>query len=142
MTRGYAVERTIDASPEEVWALLTDPAGYPDWNPSVVSLDGRIAEGEKIRLVSTVSPTRPFSLTVTALASPARMVWADGMPLGLFRGVRTFLLRRDGATTRFSMREEFTGPLAPLIFRSIPDLTGSFQQFADGLKRAAEARVR
>jgi hypothetical protein len=36
------------------------------------------------------------------------------------------------------MTEDFTGPLAGLISTSIPDLTDSFDMFADGLKAAAE----
>ena len=39
------------------------------------------------------------------------------------------------------MEEVFSGPLAPLITRVIPDLSASFEQFADGVKAAAEARV-
>ena len=34
--------------------------------------------------------------------------------------------------------EEFTGLLAGLIFRTIPDLGPSFRQFVDGLKKQAE----
>jgi hypothetical protein len=37
------------------------------------------------------------------------------------------------------MQERYSGPLARLIARAIPDLTESFAQFADGLKRAAES---
>jgi hypothetical protein len=48
------------------------------------------------------------------------MVWSRGMPLGLFKGVRTFTLAADGAATRFTMREEYTGPLLPMIWRSSP----------------------
>jgi uncharacterized protein YndB with AHSA1/START domain len=139
MARSYAVERLIDASPERVWSLLTDALSYRDWNKAVVSLDGRIAVGEKIKLVSVVNPKRVFSLTVTEMQQPRRMVWSDGMPLGLFRGVRTFALRpQDGGGTVFSMEEVYSGPLAPLITKAIPDLTESFDQFADGLKQAAE----
>jgi hypothetical protein len=36
------------------------------------------------------------------------------------------------------MREEFTGPLLPLIGRSIPDLQPSFDKFANGLKKRVE----
>ena len=36
------------------------------------------------------------------------------------------------------MREEYRGPLLPLIWRSMPDLGPSFEQFARGLKRRAE----
>jgi uncharacterized protein YndB with AHSA1/START domain len=139
MARSYAVERLIDASPEQAWSLLTDAQSYRDWNKAVVSLEGRIAVDEKIKLVSVANPKRVFSLTVTEMRQPHRMVWSDGMPLGLFRGVRTFALRpQDGGGTVFSMEEVYSGPLAPLISKAIPDLTKSFDQFADGLKQAAE----
>lgn len=36
------------------------------------------------------------------------------------------------------MREEYTGPLAPLIWRSIPDLQPSFDQYVNGLKARAK----
>jgi hypothetical protein len=61
--------------------------------------------------------------------------------MGLFKGVRTFTLTPQGdGVTRFSMREEYTGPLLPLIWRSMPDLGPSFQRFANGLKRRAEGK--
>jgi hypothetical protein len=60
------------------------------------------------------------------------------MPLGLFTGERTYTLQSEGQSTRFTMREQYSGPLASLIVRSIPDLGPSFQQFADGLKKQAE----
>jgi len=139
VAKTYSVHRSIHASPERVWGLLTDPDGYTRWNPAVVSLEGHIAPGETIKLVSAVSPKRTFSLSVTELEPERRMVWSDGMPLGLFKGVRTFGLRSlaDGRT-EFSMEETYTGALAGLITRAIPDLTESFGQFADGLKTASE----
>jgi len=60
------------------------------------------------------------------------------MPLGLFTGERAYTLEDQGPATRFTMREQYTGPLAGLIFKSIPDLGPSFQQFADGLKHQTE----
>jgi hypothetical protein len=69
-----------------------------------------------------------------------RMTWRGGMPLGLFTGIRTFTLtRQPGGAVRFDMREEYTGPLAGLIFRSVPDLRPSFERFAAGLKRRVES---
>jgi hypothetical protein len=54
--------------------------------------------------------------------------------------VRTLTLApcSDGST-RFTMGEEYTGPLLPLIWRSMPDLGPSFRQLADGLKQRAES---
>jgi hypothetical protein len=140
MAKRYAVERVIEASPEAIWSVLADARSYPSWNPTVVSLDGRIAPGETIKLVSTVNPQRTFALKVSRLDPGREMVWSSGMPLGLFRGVRTFSLRPLGSgSTRFSMEEVYSGPLAPMITEAIPDLTDSFSEFADGLKAAAEA---
>ena len=139
MATSYAVRRTIQATPERVWQLLADGPGYPGWNPSVVSLDGTLAVGEKIRLVSTVAPKRTFSLTVAEMDGPRRMVWTDGMPLGLFKGVRTYTLEPVAGGTEFAMEEVFTGPLAPLITKAIPDMTESFAEFAAALKAATEA---
>ena len=36
------------------------------------------------------------------------------------------------------MREEYSGLMLPLIWKSIPDLNPSFEKFAAGLKRLAE----
>jgi hypothetical protein len=61
------------------------------------------------------------------------------MPLGLFRGVRTFTLTPvPGGATAFAMREVFSGPLLGLIKRSMPDLQPSFDEFARSLKLRAE----
>lgn len=135
----YSVKKTIAASADQVWALLTDAAGYQSWNPTVISLDGEIDIGKKIKLVSTVNPKRAFKLKVEEMRPPTRMVWADGMPFGLFKGVRTYTLRpmSDGQT-EFEMVEVFSGLLEPMISKSIPDMTESFEEFAQSLKIAAE----
>jgi len=79
---------------------------------------------------------------VTDFEPGRRMVWSGGMPLGLFKGVRTYTLDPVGtATTRFTMREVYSGPLLGAIWRSIPDLGPSFTQFALGLKHEAESRA-
>ena len=136
----YSATRTIKATPERVWGLLTDAAAYPDWNSTIISLEGDIALGEKIKLVSTVNPKRAFKLSVTELDQPRKMVWADGMPFGLFRGVRTYTLTAvSDQQTEFTMEEVFSGLLEPLISKGIPDMTESFAEFADCLKNAAEA---
>lgn len=135
----YHVSRSIDAPAQTVWDLLTDASTYATWNPAVISIEGPINTGNTITLVSAVNPKRTFSLKVTEMQRPRRMVWADGMPLGLFKGVRTYRLVEQGASTEFAMTEEFSGPLAGLITKTIPDMTESFNQFADGLKQAAES---
>ena len=136
----YESSATINADPATVWAILTDAAGYTDWDSGVARVDGRIGAGEGIRVFSQINPKRAFPADVVEFRPNEKMVWAGGMPLGLFKGVRTFTLTPQGTgSTRFTMREEYTGPLLPVIWRSMPDLGPSFQQFAKGLKSRAES---
>jgi len=44
----------------------------------------------------------------------------------------------DGGSA-FHVREEYTGPLLGLIWRSMPDLGPSFDRFARGLKLRVES---
>jgi hypothetical protein len=137
--KSYDAAATIDAPPEAVWAILTDAPAYAQWDSGVQEVDGRIAPGEKIKVVSEANPGRAFPVKVTGFEPARSMVWSGGMPLGLFKGVRTFTLAPEGEATRFTMREEYSGPLLPMIWRSMPDLGPSFEQFARGLKARAEA---
>jgi uncharacterized protein YndB with AHSA1/START domain len=138
--KSYETTATIDAAPEAVWTVLTDAAAWPTWDSGVTAVEGRIAEGEKITVRTEVSPGRAFPVEVTALEAPRRMVFRGGMPLGLFRGERTYTLTpADGGATTFRMREEYTGPLLGMIWKSMPDLQPSFDQFAAGLKKRVES---
>ncbi|MGE0592664.1 MAG: SRPBCC family protein [Vicinamibacterales bacterium] len=140
--RHFEVRRTIAASPDRVWAVLTDARALVAGGLGLTRLDGTIAPGARLKLWSDASPGRAFALRVREFTPHRRMVWEGGMPLGLFRGVRHFTLTPAGAGTEFHMREEFTGLLAPLIGRSLPDLTPSFEKFASGLQALAEERTR
>lgn len=134
----YDVTRRISASPDRVWEVLVDAPAYPTWSSGVTRVDGVVADGSKITVHSEVSPGRAFPVQVE-LDSPARrMTWTGGMPLGLFRGVRTFTVSPDGESTLFRMREVFSGPLTRVMAKQMPDLTPSFEKFADGLRARAE----
>ena len=90
-------------------------------------------------MYTKLNPGHTFPVKVTDFVPGQRMTWIGGMPMGLFKGERTFTLSPQGDnTTEFTMREVFTGLLLPLIGSSIPDLTPTFEQFADGLKSRAE----
>jgi hypothetical protein len=141
--RRFATSVVIHAHPETIWALLTDAAGYKQWNSTVEKIEGRIAANEKLTVFARTAPGRGFLLQVTEFAPPREMVWTSGMPLGLFNGARRYTLTpsaQDGVG--FAMREEYSGLLAPLITRLIPDLQPSFEAFAADLKRQAENAAR
>jgi len=135
----YDAATTISASPAAVWAVLVDVGSWPSWDSGVTSVDGAPQLGAKLTIRSEAAPGRAFPVKVTAFQPPSRMAFGGGMPLGMFRGERTYTLSStDGATTRFTMREQYTGWMLGAISRSMPDLGPSFQRFADGLKARVE----
>lgn len=136
----YEASASIDASPETIWSILTDAPQLSRWDSGIERVEGRIAPGETIKVFSKVSPGRAFPVKVGQFVPGRTMVWSGGMPLGLFKGVRTFSLTpENGGTTRFHLREEYTGPLLGMMW-NMPDLAPSFRQFAGGLKQEAERR--
>jgi uncharacterized protein YndB with AHSA1/START domain len=135
----FEASADIKAAPETVWGIITDAQGLPTWDSGIDRVEGTIAPGQTIKLYVKVNPGKAFPLKVTGFDAPRRMVFTGGMPLGLFKGERTYRLEPDGSGgTRFNMREEYTGPFLGMIWKSIPDLAPSFQQFARGLKARAE----
>lgn len=134
--KSFATSTAIRAAPQSVWAILTDTSAYAALDPAITKVEGRIAAGERVVLHTS---DRTFKLRVTSFEPGKQMVWTGGMPLGLFTGTRVFQLtpQADGRV-EFAMREDFTGLLAPLISRSIPDLQPNFDQFAANLKKRAE----
>lgn len=132
----YEVSRHIAASPETVWSILTNREALLN-GAGIAQLDGNITDGGKVTLYSEVSP-RPFKLRVT-LHQPRKMVWSGGMPFGLFKGERTFTLTPQNDGTGFHMREEFSGAMLGMIWKSMPDLQPSFEKFADSITQQSEA---
>ena len=136
----YRAETDIAAPAETIWEILTDVSAYPDWDPSCDRIEGTVSPGAKLKVYSKLAPGRAFAVKVTQLDPPSTMVWTGGMPLGLFKGVRTFALSSAGkGQTHFSLHEVFEGLMLPLISRSMPDMTDAFRGFCAGLKTRAEA---
>jgi len=133
---------TISAPPSAVWPILIDVAGWPSWESGVVAAQGKAdRSGAKLSVTSAASPARAFAVKVTDFEPMSRLVVVGGAPFGLFRGVRTFTLTPSGGGTVFRMHEVYSGPLLGAIWKSIPDLDPSFEQFATGLKKTVEAHA-
>lgn len=133
----YSVAAHIEASPERVWAVLSDLRGWVHWTPTITSIEGELTLGGKVKLRVPASD-RTFAPKVGALEPNRRLVWSDGAA-PMFTGTRTYGLApsADG-TTDFSMVEVFRGVMLPLIKKSLPDFRPSFERFAADLKVEAE----
>ncbi len=137
----YSATAMIQASPEKIWAILTRGANYSEWDPGTERIEGEIAAGKKITAYSTLSPGRAFPVKVSEFIPGRKMTWRSGMPLGLFKGERTFtLIPQDNGMTQFVLREVFSGPMLAFMGNSIPDMTETFEEFVNGLKNRAEGR--
>jgi uncharacterized protein YndB with AHSA1/START domain len=48
--REIGAEIDIEADAAKVWAILTDLASYPDWNPFIPSATGQLEPGARLRV--------------------------------------------------------------------------------------------
>ena len=136
-----AISATIHATPDRIWALLTDAPGFPRWNSTVTSIEGEIAEGRTLKLKVPTGGERVFKPKVSNVEPGRSMIWSDGMA-PMFKGVRTFTLTLNGdGSTEFSMKEEFSGLMLPMIKGSLPDFGPVFETYVEDLKRAAEGQA-
>lgn len=132
-SRETEVSIDIQADKSILWALLTNSNDYLRWNTTIISIVGNIAQGEKIKLKSTLDPKREFKLSVKEFEPDNRLVWGDAM------GKRIYTLKTIGnGLTNFSMSEKIGGPMFPLFSKMIPPFDQSFEQFANDLKKEAE----
>jgi hypothetical protein len=138
----YVSTTMIDASPEAVWAILTDGGAYREWNPEIVAIDGRIALGARITAHVRLGDgaVRAVTQRVTALEAPAHMEWVGGLPLGLFVGRRSFSVTPCASGVEFRLHLRMSGPLSPLILKSVGDRQPEIDSFSAALKRRAERR--
>ena len=139
-TMTCCVRLNIRASADVVWTLLTDAEDFPRWNPTISRMEGRIGEGERLRL-HVPGTTRTFTPRVSGVIPAKRMVWSDGV-VPIFKGVRIFSLGAcsDGSTD-FAMEERFSGVIFALAKSKMPNFRPIFEAFASSLRREAEGRA-
>lgn len=129
----------IQATPQQIWDILVDMPSWKTFDPFVIDVDKRPVLGQKIALRSKLAPERLFKITVTRLDAPNTMILSDGMPLGLFKGVRTYQIdKTDDTTCRFTMEEAYSGLMLGMIAKHLPDMNEAFVSFCNGLKKEAE----
>src|SRR5437763_16955555 len=101
---------------------------------SMPCMPGEAAASIMRDLAASLSPASdPLLILVVVRHAAISPMRAGGMPLGLFRGVRSFTVTSmaDGEVG-FAMGEAYSGLLAPLITRSIPDLQPALHDRSPG----------
>jgi hypothetical protein len=132
----------IDASPEAVWAVLTDFSRFPEWNPFVRSASGEARVGSRLRVFLQPVGGKGMEIRPTVLvAAPGRELrWLGHLFVpGIFDGEHFFRIEPGGpGRVRFVQGERFGGVLIP-FFRKM--LIGGTRQGFELMNRALKARV-
>lgn len=136
-------EIEIDASPEEVWAILTDFAAYPSWNPFITAIQGVPEHGAVLRVQLRLNEGKPMTLRPRVLAAraPQEFRWLGKLLFrGIFDGEHRFTIEetpRGGSI--FRQDETFSGILVPIFRGSLLRKTRvAFEAMNQALKVRAE----
>lgn len=137
-------EIEIDATPERVWAILTDFPEYPEWNPFIRSIRGIPKQGA--RLETRIQPSGAKGMTfrpvVLAFDEARELRWIGRLLLpGVFDGEHRFVIQPlSGDKVLFQHSEMFSGVLIPLFRSSLDrDTKRGFEEMNLALKKRAEA---
>jgi hypothetical protein len=138
------IERWIDinAPAKRVWNVLTQFDAYPNWNPFIVSIQGVLRVGTKLR-VRIKPPGRSgmtFRPTILALIPQQNLTWLGRLTLpGLLDGEHQFQIEDHGETCRFRQSERFSGILVPLLSAGLFDaIRRGFEETNVALKQHAK----
>ena len=135
----------VAASPEMVWRVLTYFPDYPKWNPVLVSIQGSLAPGQRLKIQARFPQGREykFSPVVVKVIPATELRWRRWRLIeGVFDRELAFLIVPNGIKgVRFIQREHFSGLLAPLMMHFISEKTlKAFNLMNLALKRTAEAK--
>lgn len=130
----------VDATPEQVWQWLGRPESYADWNPFIISMQGRLIAGEQLLNVmqSTGKKAMTFKPQVLKANAPCELRWRGRLLIpGLFDGEHYFELHRHGNSTRLHHGEKFSGVL--LWFMNVDTFRADFERMNKALKAVSES---
>lgn len=135
---------TIDASPEQVWEVLSDFEGFGKWNPVIVSVEGRAVVGENITFHMVLPGGSKSSHKPKIVeATPGRSLRWEGVvgAAWLARAVHEFHLRPSAGGTVLTHKETFTGVLVPLVKGTLKRTEEGFNDMNRALKERVEAHT-
>jgi hypothetical protein len=114
--------KDINATPGQVWEILTDLDSFASWNPLFPTAAGRLAVGEKLKL--RLQPLTGKAMTIhpriRQVDSGRELRWMGraGIP-GIFDGEHRFTLEPTPGGCRLTHEERFSGMLVPLAARGL-----------------------
>ncbi len=134
----------IEAPAQKVWEILFDFDSYPEWNPFIRKIKGKVEEGQKIEafLQPQGSKGMSFSPRIVKVEPYREFRWLGRFILPkLFDGEHIFELKElKSNKTLFVQREKFRGILVPMIMKNFGEKTQKgFEEMNKALKERAES---
>jgi hypothetical protein len=134
----------LDASPEEIWRVLTDTGAHADWNPFITELHGTLEVGKRIDVRIAPPGARPMSFhpTVTEVEPGRKLAWLGHLVFpGLFDGAHSFTLTPlPGGRTRLVQSETFRGLLVGFSGHLLHNTGAGFTAMNEALRREVTER--
>jgi hypothetical protein len=131
----------INAPTEKVWEVLSATDAYPDWNPFIRSIAGRLEQGKTIKVSLSLPGGGSFGFKPLILkASFPEIRWKGKFLLGgLFDGEHYFRVESVSPNiTRFLHGEHLSGVLVGLLSGTLEKTKRGFQLMNEALKKIAE----
>jgi hypothetical protein len=132
----------IEASPERVWAVVTDFAAYPEWNPFIRRISGELRQGARLeaRIEPPGARATTFKPTIRAVEVNRELRWLGRLLLqGIFAGEHSLRIEPlDGGHSRFVQSERFSGLLVGLVKGTLVKTEAGFEEMNTALKARAE----
>lgn len=144
--REITSEIDINASPDRVWDVLTNFKAYPEWNPFVRSITGKVEIGKRFKafLQPPNQKGKTFRPRVIKFVPRREFRWFGSLLIpGLFDGEHIFQLKSNAPKkVIFIQREIFKGILVPIILNHMEEKTrDGFNQMNAALKKRCESYV-
>jgi hypothetical protein len=138
----------IAATPENVWAVLSDLASYPRWHPLFLSVTGQLDEGSTLT-ITTTHPTSGRTITgkvkVRAVEPDRELRWVSKLA-GMTISERVFALSPEAAGTLLVQSQTYRGLGGQrggrLTLTALTRAQGAFEAINQAIKQQAETRQR
>ncbi len=134
----------IDASPEQVWSVLTDTASYKNWAAFLIDIQGEIKDGNKITTVFQTNPKKEKLTTIEhniSVTNGEEFYWAEKGPGGI-KDNHHFKVESTGDNkTRFIQSDEIKSGITWLAGGNLSKMYAEgYQAFNRNLKAEVERR--
>lgn len=139
--RVIRTETEIEAPPAAVWAVLTDFAAYPSWNPFITEASGTLAVDEvlSLHMVPGQGRAQTFTPVVRAVRENSEIIWYGSLKWSwLFSAEHRFALNEVGDRTQFVQSEVYRGALVGLLRTTIDQTERDFRALNAALKERVE----